>query len=89
MSDFMVMQPSNTSFQELMGNGVIYHIPKFQRDYSWQQEHWEDLWDDIEKLDRNNPHHYLGYIVLQQKKVSDTFYLLKTPSVFQSTSLMS
>lgn len=42
MSNFMSMQPSNNSFQELIGNGVKYLIPKFQRDYSWSQEQWEE-----------------------------------------------
>jgi hypothetical protein len=23
-------------------------VPKFQRDYSWEQEQWQDLWEDIE-----------------------------------------
>ncbi len=63
----MSMQPSNSSFQELLGNGTIYRVPQFQRDYSWQQEHWEDLWNDIEALSVER-YHYLGYIVLQRQQ---------------------
>lgn len=66
MSDFMLMAPSNQTFAELLSNGVKYKIPRFQRDYSWEQEHWEDLWADIENLD-DEGHHYMGYIVLQKK----------------------
>ena len=44
MSDFMMMEPSNCSFQELLSNGVRYSVPRFQRDYAWQIEQWEDLW---------------------------------------------
>ena len=29
-----------------MGNGLKYHVPRFQRDYSWEGEQWEDLWED-------------------------------------------
>jgi len=50
-----------------MGNGLIYRIPRFQRDYSWTEEEWEDLWADINgriKLD-GEPAHYMGYLVLQ------------------------
>lgn len=63
----MTMQPSNNSFQEIIGNGVKYIIPKFQRDYSWDTEHWEELWSDIESLNKEK-YHYMGYIVLQRKK---------------------
>ena len=52
-----------------MGNGLTYRIPPFQRDYSWTEEEWEDLWLDI--LDTLSPtgesNHYLGYIVLQSQ----------------------
>lgn len=57
----------NNTFRKLMGNGLIYHIPRFQRDYSWDTEQWEDLWTDI--LDswqqETNFAHYMGYLVLQ------------------------
>jgi uncharacterized protein with ParB-like and HNH nuclease domain len=49
-----------------MGNGMRYEIPKFQRDYTWQAEQWDDLWQDILSLVRNEEtEHYLGYLVLQ------------------------
>ncbi len=67
MSDFMLMEPSNQTFQELLSNGVQYKVPRFQRDYAWDQEQWEDLWADIETLDEEQ-HHYMGYIVLQRKE---------------------
>ncbi|MDC9715030.1 MAG: DUF262 domain-containing HNH endonuclease family protein [Gammaproteobacteria bacterium] len=63
---FLTMEPSNQTFKNLMGNGVQYHVPRFQRDYSWDQEQWEDLWEDIENL--NEEEHYMGYIVLQRNK---------------------
>lgn len=57
----------NNTFRKLMGNGLIYRIPRFQRDYSWETEQWEDLWTDI--LDgwqqETNFAHYMGYLVLQ------------------------
>jgi Protein of unknown function DUF262/Protein of unknown function (DUF1524) len=57
----------NDTYRKLMGNGLIYRIPPFQRDYSWTEEEWEDLWLDI--LDTiapdGEPAHYMGYLVLQ------------------------
>ncbi len=43
MSNFMLMEPANQAFGELLGNGVKYSVPRFQRDYAWDQEQWEDL----------------------------------------------
>jgi len=66
----MLMEPSNQTFQEILGNGVKYTVPRFQRDYAWDQEQWEDLWADIETL--NEEHfHYIGCIILQRKGKHD------------------
>lgn len=49
-----------------MGNGLLYEVPKFQRDYSWDQQQWDDLWNDIVSLDTDKEsEHYMGYLVLQ------------------------
>lgn len=56
----------NNTFRKLMGNGLLYRIPRFQRDYSWEAEQWEDLWMDIlEGQQDENFAHYMGYLVLQ------------------------
>ncbi len=57
----------NNTFRKLIGNGLTYRIPRFQRDYSWEVEQWEDLWADILsslKQDEDSAH-YMGYLVLQ------------------------
>lgn len=38
---------ANMTLRQLLGNGLTYHVPLFQRDYSWTQDEWEDLWQDI------------------------------------------
>ncbi|MGN1280467.1 MAG: DUF262 domain-containing protein [Succinivibrio sp.] len=57
----------NNTFRKLMGNGIAYRIPRFQRDYSWDMEQWEDLWSDILSSIRDTEDcaHYMGYLVLQ------------------------
>jgi hypothetical protein len=57
----------NNTFRKLIGNGLTYRIPRFQRDYSWTQEEWEDLWADIQGTLRADGEtaHYMGYLVLQ------------------------
>ncbi len=54
----------NQSFRQIMGNGLKYNVPRFQRDYSWEDEQWDDLWEDITKENRDYQH-YMGYLVLQ------------------------
>ncbi len=55
------------TFRQLMGNGLTYSIPRFQRDYSWTEEQWEDLWADLLSTIKpdGEPAHYMGYLVLQ------------------------
>ena len=57
----------NDTFRKLMGNGLTYQIPRFQRDYSWTEDEWEDLWIDLLGTikEGGEPAHYMGYLVLQ------------------------
>ncbi len=58
---------TNSTFRQLLGNGLTYRVPPFQRDYSWSEDEWDDLWQDITGLFEadGEPAHYLGYLVLQ------------------------
>ena len=67
-----LLDTRTTSFGDLIGNGKIYQVPPFQRDYSWQEENWEDLWQDILTIHHApDASHYLGAIVLQTSDTSD------------------
>lgn len=60
----------NQTYRQLIGNGLTYRIPRFQRDYSWTSEEWDDLWQDLlttieEKSENKDSSHYMGYLVLQ------------------------
>ncbi|MEM0992460.1 MAG: DUF262 domain-containing HNH endonuclease family protein [Bacteroidota bacterium] len=60
---------TNTSnIEDIFGNGKIYRVPLYQRDYSWKLENWEDLWIDIEETASTDYPHYMGAIVLQNSK---------------------
>ena len=54
----------NQSFRKVMANGLQYIVPRFQRDYAWSTEQWEDLWEDLE-LTEEGDQHYMGYLVFQ------------------------
>lgn len=57
----------NNTFRKLIGNGLTYRIPRFQRDYSWAESEWEDLWDDLVGTlgSGGEGAHYMGCLVLQ------------------------
>jgi hypothetical protein len=58
---------ANSTFRQLLGNGLSYRVPPFQRDYSWTEDEWDDLWQDLLGLFEpdGEPMHYMGYLVLQ------------------------
>ncbi len=56
----------NKTFHTIMGNGLRYVVPKFQRDYTWSEEQWEDLWQDIDQIASDGKEHYMGFVVLQE-----------------------
>jgi hypothetical protein len=70
------MQPNSRSIFDLFDGKKRYLVPLFQRQYVWTKAlQWESLWDDIkrkfeEKLsDKEGPAHFLGAMVLDQKRV--------------------
>jgi hypothetical protein len=47
-------------------------VPAYQRDYSWEQEQWEDLWNDIEELTvATDGRHYMGALVVESTSDRD------------------
>lgn len=69
------LDTKTVNFLDLLGNGKNYRVPAYQRDYSWSEEQWEDLWGDIDDR-RNKPDekHYMGALVVEGK--SDREFLV-------------
>ncbi len=63
-----LLDTRTVNYQELIGNGKAYVVPAYQRDYSWSQEQWEDLWNDlIEVRDAPDGRHYMGALVVEAR----------------------
>ena len=64
---------NNTLRKLLAVDGFTYSVPSFQRDYSWDEEQWNDLWEDISAVvSKENPQpHYMAYLVLQSQNNKD------------------
>jgi Protein of unknown function DUF262/Protein of unknown function (DUF1524) len=68
MAKANLLNTSTATFLELIGNGRTYRVPPYQRDYSWTEEQWEDLWADLTELaDLPNETHYMGALVVESQ----------------------
>lgn len=75
MAKANLLTTATRSFLELIGNGKTYRVPQYQRDYSWDEEQWDDLWSDIsDLLERPDDRHYMGALVVEG--LSDREFLI-------------
>ncbi|MBF0172513.1 MAG: DUF262 domain-containing protein [Magnetococcales bacterium] len=66
MAKTILLETRTATLLDLLGNGKVYRVPPFQRDYSWKDEQWEDLWNDIIDIHgRAEAYHYMGALVLE------------------------
>ncbi|WP_150540975.1 DUF262 domain-containing protein [Clostridium perfringens] len=60
--DNMTAAPRN--LEGIFKDSKKFKVPIFQRDYSWNEENWQELWNDIEEGVTESRSHYLGSVVL-------------------------
>lgn len=65
MARSTLLNTDTEDLKELLSNGKSYSVPPYQRDYSWKDEHWEDLWEDLMTIEANGEDHYMGALVLE------------------------
>jgi hypothetical protein len=65
MARSTLLNTDTEDLKELLSNGKSYSVPPYQRDYSWKDEHWEDLWEDLMTIEANREDHYMGALVLE------------------------
>lgn len=71
-----LLNTHTTNFLDLVGNGRIFYVPPYQRDYSWKEDQWEDLWNDIQDLrGRRDDRHYMGALVVEAKTDREFFII--------------
>ncbi len=67
MDNNNLLDTGSPSTNDILGNGKRYFVPIYQRDYSWKQDQWEDLWSDVMLVSESSTVHYMGAIVLQNQ----------------------
>jgi hypothetical protein len=58
------MESGKKSLEELTTAGV-FHVPEYQRYYSWTEPEWDDLWTDLYTLPADKQH-YFGTMIIQK-----------------------
>lgn len=68
MATSHLLNTRTATFTDMIGNGKLYQVPAYQRSYSWTEEQWEDLWNDIEAMERHpDDRHYMGALVVESR----------------------
>ena len=59
------MKALNTTIREFLDGTKQFAIPVFQRDYTWEEGNWRQIWDDIcrDAAVDGGPGHFVGSIV--------------------------
>lgn len=91
MATSNLLDTKTFTLNEILGNGKIYFVPQFQRDYSWEQDHLDDLWNDLLNIYNANEAHYMGSIVLQIKSdpSEKQFWIIDGQQRFTTLSLLT
>ncbi len=89
MATNTLLETHTANFSDLLGNRKIYRVPAYQRDYSWDLDNWQDLWDDIVKTHDKKSIHYMGAIVLQVSKDSDNITIIDGQQRFATLSILA
>ena len=68
------MKAIDRSFREIIEGTKQFIIPVFQRDYSWETEQCQRLWDDIMHASNgDNGGHFLGSFVYAEESTGAAF----------------
>ena len=98
MTSSLLLNTATPTFGELFTNGRTFAVPRFQRNYKWDEDQWEELWQDLIAVATNDKEHYMGSIVLkthdtrkhfevidgQQRLVTLTLFVLAAVQCFES-----
>lgn len=98
MTSSLLLNTATPTFGELFTNGRTFAVPRFQRNYKWDEDQWEELWQDLIASAENDKEHYMGAIVLkthetrkhfeiidgQQRLVTLTLFVLAAVKCFES-----
>jgi hypothetical protein len=63
MAEEINITASETTIDDILSRNHRFQVPSYQRQYSWDEEHWNDLWNDLQSIEDVGTH-FLGSIVI-------------------------
>lgn len=76
MATSLLLSTSTPTFGELFTNGRTFAVPRFQRNYKWDEDQWEELWQDLLVSESSGKEHYMGAIVLKTQDTRKNFEVI-------------
>lgn len=76
MTTSLLLSTSTPTFGELFTNGRTFAVPRFQRNYKWDEDQWEELWQDLLASASTGKEHYMGAIVLKAQDTRKHFEII-------------
>lgn len=71
----MEIKPESTTLEKIFnGLSTRYHVPEYQRDYSWTVNQVEELWTDIITAYRTGHEYFMGAVVLNSRDSQEDEY---------------
>lgn len=68
----MIVTPNYSNIGQVFSTENIFCIPKYQRPYSWEEEHIKDFFNDLSYCYKTKSDHFLGAIVTISAKIEGT-----------------
>ncbi len=68
MSGSLGISANEDTIESVLSRNYRYTVPDYQRQYSWGEEQWRALWEDLQALDDEQTH-FLGSIVVIERSV--------------------
>lgn len=75
MAKNTLLNTNTENLNDILANSKIYKVLLYQRDYAWDEDNWEDLWNDIVEIYERDQRHYMGAIVIQNVG-NKTFHII-------------
>jgi len=62
-----IFTPYSKTIKKLFEGSTYYQVPQYQRPYSWESEHVEELWEDLyNSYESGEAEYFLGSIILSK-----------------------
>jgi uncharacterized protein with ParB-like and HNH nuclease domain len=66
MSGSLGISANEDTIESVLSRNYRYTVPDYQRQYSWGEEQWRALWEDLQALDDGQTH-FLGSVVVIER----------------------